>query len=178
MVAPLPSIVVILPANPLVVVETELDNDPIELLKSEVVVATEPDKLPMLDETEELKFKVVVATEPDKFPILELKSEVVVATDELNKPTLDEADDVYELNEEVNVYEGANDAVSADSIEPDMFIVPVTVRLPVTTTSPSDINPFFILNSFAMFSALVHFPQGGFLNKYFYINLTNDLTDH
>ena len=98
-VAPLPSIVVILPAKPLVVVATE-----------------------------------------------ELNSDVVVAIDELNEPTLDEAEDVYELKDDVKVYEGANDAVSADAIEPDMFIPPVAVILPVTTTSPSDINPFLILN--------------------------------
>ncbi len=121
---------------------------------------------------------VVVATEPDKLSILELNPLVVVATDELNEPTLDEADDVYELKDELNVYEGANDAVSADAIEPDMFIPPVAVILPVTTMLPSDTKPFFILNSLAIISALVHFPQGGFLNKYFYINLTNDLTDH
>ena len=121
---------------------------------------------------------VVVATEPDKLSILELNPLVVVATDELNEPTLDEAEDVYELKDELNVYEGANDAVSADAIEPDMFIPPVAVMLPVTTTLPSDTKPFFILNSLAIISALVHFPQGGFLNKYFYINLTNDLTDH
>jgi hypothetical protein len=121
---------------------------------------------------------VVVATEPDKLSILELNPLVVVATDELNEPTLDEAEDVYELKDELNVYEGANDAVSADAIEPDMFIPPVAVILPVTTMLPSDTKPFFILNSLAIISALVHFPQGGFLNKYFYINLTNDLTDH
>jgi hypothetical protein len=137
-VAPLPSIVDILPLNPL----------------------------------------VVVATEEDKFPILELRLEVVVAIEPDKPPILDEAEDVYELKDELNVYEGANDAVSADAIEPDMFIPPVAVILPVTTMLPSDTKPFFILNSLAIISASVHFPQGGFLNKYFYINLTNDLTDH
>ena len=111
-------------------------------------------------------------------PILDASPDVVVATDELNEPTLDEAEDVYELKDELNVYEGANDAVSADAIEPDMFIPSVAVILPVTTMLPSDTKPFFILNSLAIISASVHFPQGGFLNKYFYINLTNDLTDH
>jgi hypothetical protein len=120
----------------------------------------------------------VVAPLPSIVVILPPKPLVVVATDELNEPTLDEAEDVYELKDELNVYEGANDAVSADAIEPDMFIPPVAVILPVTTMLPSDTKPFFILNSLAIFSALVHFPQGGFLNKYFYINLTNDLTDH
>jgi hypothetical protein len=126
-------------------------------------------------------FEPVVAYEPvfvSTLPILDASPDVVVATDELNEPTLDEAEDVYELKDELNVYEGANDAVSADAIEPDMFIPPVAVMLPVTTMLPSDTKPFFILNSLAIISALVHFPQGGFLNKYFYINLTNDLTDH
>lgn len=123
----------------------------------------------------------VVVYEPvfvSTLPILDASPDVVVATDELNEPKLDEAEDVYELKDDVKVYDGANDAVSADSIEPGMFIPPVALILPVTTISPSDIKPFFILNSLAIFSALVHFPQGGFLNKYFYINLTNDLTDH
>ena len=71
-VAYLPSIVVILPPKPLVVVATELD-------KPLVVVATDELKLPI----EELNPEVVVATEPDKLPILE------------------DADDVYELNEPV-----------------------------------------------------------------------------
>jgi hypothetical protein len=135
-------------------------------------------KLPVIVCVPTNAFEPVVAPLPSIILILPPNPLVVVATDELNEPTLDEADDVYELKDELNVYEGANDAVSADAIEPDMFIPPVAVILPVTTMLPSDTKPFFILNSLAIISALVHFPQGGFLNKYFYINLTNDLTDH
>ena len=87
-VAYLPSIVVILPPKPL------------------VVVATEPDKLPILLDTDELKFNVVVATE-------ELSPDVVVATEEDKLPILEdneldkfnvvvatelEKDDVYDWN--------------------------------------------------------------------------------
>jgi hypothetical protein len=111
-----------------------------------VVVATEPDKLSILEDNELDRSNVVVATDEDNEPIELDKFEVVVAIDELNEPTLDEAEDVYELKDDVKVYEGANDAVSADATEPDMFIPPVAVILPVTTTSPSDINPFLILN--------------------------------
>jgi hypothetical protein len=82
-VAYLPSIVVILPPKPLVVVATELD-------KPLVVVATELDK-PL----------VVVATDELKLPIEELNPEVVVATEPDKLPILEEADDVYELNEPV-----------------------------------------------------------------------------
>jgi hypothetical protein len=140
-------------------------------------VAYEPvlfSTLPILDAkplvvvaTEELKFKVVVATEPDNEPIELDKFDVVLATEPDSSPKLDEAEDVYELKDDVNVYKGANDAVSANSIAPGIFIPPVAVILPVTTISPSDINPFLILNSLAIVSALVHSPQGGFLNKYF-----------
>lgn len=171
---------------PLEQIEPVITWSPIKIL--EPVVAYEPvlfSTLPILAArplvvvaTEELKFKVVVATEEDNEPIELDKFDVVLATEPDSSPKLDEADDVYELKDELNVYEGANDAVSADAIEPDMFIPPVAVILPVTTMLPSDTKPFFILNSLAIFSALVHFPQGGFLNKYFYINLTNDLTDH
>jgi hypothetical protein len=82
-VAYLPSIVVILPPKPLVVVATEPDNEPIEL------------------EIELDKFNVVVAIEPDNESIEELNPEVVVATEPDKLPILEEADDVYELNEPV-----------------------------------------------------------------------------
>jgi hypothetical protein len=82
-VAYLPSIVVILPPKPLVVVATEPDNEPIEL------------------ETELDKPLVVVATDELKLPIDELNPEVVVATEPDKLPILEEADDVYELNEPV-----------------------------------------------------------------------------
>jgi hypothetical protein len=74
-----------------------------------VVVATEPDKLPILLETELLKFNVVIATE-------ELSPDVVVATLEDKSPILEdneldkfnvvvatelEKDDVYDWKEPV-----------------------------------------------------------------------------
>ena len=72
-VAYLPSIVVILPARPLVFVATDEDRLPTLEDKSDVVVATLELNEPIL----ELSPDVVVATEPDKEPIL-------LETDELN----------------------------------------------------------------------------------------------
>jgi hypothetical protein len=53
-VAYLPSIVVILPPKPLVVVATDELKLPIDELNPEVVVATEPDKLPILEEADDV----------------------------------------------------------------------------------------------------------------------------
>ena len=100
-VAYLPSMVVILPPKPLVVVATDELKSPIEELSPDVVVTTDPDNEPI----ELLKFDVVVATEPDRLPILldteELNVFVVVAMEPDKSPRLDEAEDVYELNEPV-----------------------------------------------------------------------------
>ena len=76
----------------------------------------------------------------------------------INERIMTLANDIRQLKDELNVYEGANDAVSADAIEPDMFIPPVAVILPVTTMLPSDTKPFFILNSFICYVCFI-FPN-------------------
>jgi hypothetical protein len=59
-----------------VVVATDEDKLPILELNPNVVVAIDEDKLPIL----ELSPNVVVATDEDKLPMLELNPDVVVAT--------------------------------------------------------------------------------------------------
>jgi hypothetical protein len=116
------------------------------------VVATEPDKFPMLDETKELNVFVVVATLELKDPILELRSDVVVATEPDKPPILEDTEDVCELNElvktnwvlsKLSILSAFNEYDELSTFEP--AIPPSTTKFPGMVTTP---EPLRLINKF------------------------------